>query len=343
MAMVPDNPHDSGDYNLFAQEESTLRAAEAVTNEIDRLAQGLRQLSDAYREGYQTQSRLLRLSDRIQLHLRPTHSPSPPNEKTEISALPGDGDNHHLQEVDYGLFEQEKQVLQLSENLVTQLEFVAQGLRHLNSAYRRSYREQIRMVKLSDKMQLQLQTINRRLEEQSEVLTRLATTDSLTQVHNRRHFMNLAAQALQQCQAAHQPLCLVMIDLDHFKTINDRYGHAQGDAVLIRFAELCKGHLAQTAILGRLGGEEFGLCLPEQTLEQGLAVAEGLRAALAMAQIIDSDSQRRVTASWGVAARDPAQIESLEQLLRRADELLYRAKTEGRNRVFCDIETGKGA
>nr|WP_235604439.1 MULTISPECIES: GGDEF domain-containing protein [unclassified Rhodanobacter] len=161
---------------------------------------------------------------------------------------------------------------------------------------------------------------------------RLARRDGLTDIFNRQHFVSEAEQQLQYCRKSGREACLVLIDLDHFKAVNDTYGHAVGDRVLKRAVAACQAHLRSTDILGRLGGEEFGIVLPECTLDQVLDRAERIR--LAIVEVVRGDAVDDicVSASFGVASTTRSGHE-LRQLLIHADDALYQAKREGRNRV----------
>jgi diguanylate cyclase (GGDEF)-like protein len=161
---------------------------------------------------------------------------------------------------------------------------------------------------------------------------RQARRDGLTDIFNRQHFVSAAEQQLQYCRKSGREACLVLIDLDHFKAVNDTYGHAVGDRVLKRAVAACQAHLRSTDIFGRLGGEEFGIVLPECTLEQVLDRAERIR--LAIVEVVRGDAADDIciSASFGVASTTRSGHE-LRQLLIHADDALYQAKREGRNRV----------
>jgi diguanylate cyclase (GGDEF)-like protein len=161
-------------------------------------------------------------------------------------------------------------------------------------------------------------------------LRKLATTDGLTGVLSRRAFKEEAARALGLAvRHRHEASCL-FFDLDHFKAINDTYGHISGDKVLIESAEICRAQLRQTDLLGRLGGEEFAILLPHTGATAALAVAEKLREAMANRQV-PGPEPIRFSASFGVAALDRS-APDIETLLQHADEALYEAKSQGRNR-----------
>ncbi|WP_238530888.1 MULTISPECIES: GGDEF domain-containing protein [Rhodanobacter] len=165
---------------------------------------------------------------------------------------------------------------------------------------------------------------------------KLARRDGLTGIFNRQHFVSSAELQLQYCRKSSRQACLVLIDLDHFKVVNDTHGHAVGDRVLKRAVAACQKHLRSTDIFGRLGGEEFGIVLPECTLEQALGRAEQIRAAIADAAGSDDSLAVAVSASFGVATIERSGYD-LRKLLIDADDGLYRAKREGRNRVrVCD-------
>jgi diguanylate cyclase (GGDEF)-like protein len=157
----------------------------------------------------------------------------------------------------------------------------------------------------------------------------LATTDQLTGVATRRHFWDLAEQQCAAAQRHGRPLAAVMLDLDHFKVINDTHGHATGDAVLRELSARLRSLVRESDILGRYGGEEFALLLPET--EDASALAERLRATVADAAVPADHEWLHVTVSLGVSYLQPD--DDLNSLLGRADAALYRAKAAGRNRV----------
>lgn len=160
----------------------------------------------------------------------------------------------------------------------------------------------------------------------------LATHDPLSGLLNRHAFHEQAGAALARLAAAAQPAALLMLDLDHFKRINDEYGHAAGDTVLARFATQAASSLREVDLMGRLGGEEFAILLPGCGLAEAQAVAERLRAAFAAVQIdLDEGRALRATVSIGVAMQQRRL--ALDPLLAAADRALYAAKTAGRNRV----------
>ncbi|AGA91523.1 diguanylate cyclase (GGDEF) domain-containing protein [Thioflavicoccus mobilis 8321] len=179
----------------------------------------------------------------------------------------------------------------------------------------------------------------RELRRANRRILDLARTDVLTGLPNRRYFYERLGEAVEQARHLRRPLSVLMIDLDHFKRVNDRFGHAGGDAVLTAFAELLRGRARAGDFPGRLGGEELALLLPDTDAEQGQRVAERLRADAARLRPLDEAAV--FTVSIGVATwRDG---ETGEALLARADEALYAAKTAGRDRVVVAGSASGGA
>ncbi|WP_077445665.1 diguanylate cyclase [Rhodanobacter sp. C05] len=168
---------------------------------------------------------------------------------------------------------------------------------------------------------------------------KLARRDGLTGIFNRQHFVNEAELLLQYCRKSSRDACLVLIDLDHFKAVNDTHGHAVGDRVLQRAVEACKTCLRSTDIFGRLGGEEFGILLPECTLGQVVVRAEQIRLAIATAATGENAPGIPISASFGASSVVHSGYE-LRQLMIHADAALYRAKREGRNRVNVVVHPG---
>lgn len=163
-------------------------------------------------------------------------------------------------------------------------------------------------------------------------LRRLATMDSLTDVFVRRHFMDVAQREVARCRRYNDPLTLFMLDIDHFKVVNDDYGHAAGDKVLEFFASTCRETVREPDFIGRLGGEEFAICLPETSIDEAEAVAARCREAIETASIDVGDGITvHVTVSIGMAQWHEG--ETLDDVMRRADRALYDAKERGRNRV----------
>lgn len=165
----------------------------------------------------------------------------------------------------------------------------------------------------------------------------LATIDSLTHLSNRGAFMKLAEAELARAMAGKAPVSAILFDLDHFKRVNDVFGHAIGDRVLRRFADTARAGMRRDDIIGRVGGEEFAALLPAASPETAAALADRVRSNFAAsAQWVDG-LPVNATCSAGVAGT-AGEITDLSSLLARADQALYRAKAHGRNRIATDSE-----
>ena len=165
-------------------------------------------------------------------------------------------------------------------------------------------------------------------------MRRMAQTDALTGICNRHHFTAQAEQTLAQCARSGKQVALIMLDLDHFKSINDSYGHVTGDWVLKEVAKACGALCRQVDHFGRLGGEEFAILLNGCDLKAATRVAEDCRVRVAQLRSADSGFNFRITASFGVTCSRMADYD-LDKLLSQADQMLYRAKREGRDRVIA--------
>jgi diguanylate cyclase (GGDEF)-like protein len=161
---------------------------------------------------------------------------------------------------------------------------------------------------------------------------RLAITDSLTGLHNRGAFFDRSRQEFSRSERYHDPLSLIMLDVDHFKRINDRFGHAAGDKALQVIAGLCLGTTRVADLSGRYGGEEFVILLPETDIEGAEKTARRLCEEIRGAAIQSERGEIRVTVSVGVAQVTP-EVNDLDELLDFADQAMYRAKQGGRDRV----------
>jgi diguanylate cyclase (GGDEF)-like protein/PAS domain S-box-containing protein len=163
-------------------------------------------------------------------------------------------------------------------------------------------------------------------------LRRLATTDPLTGAFNRRQFFDKAKSEFQRHRRYGHAFVLLLMDLDHFKHINDNYGHPVGDAALKSFVNTAHMIFRETDLFGRTGGEEFSALLPETATPDAVKVAERLREKISALQVIAEGHTIHYTVSIGLAALRP-EDKSLREMVRRADEALYEAKGTGRNRV----------
>lgn len=163
-------------------------------------------------------------------------------------------------------------------------------------------------------------------------LERQAHIDYLTGINNRRHFMMLANNELRRDKRHHHELSLLMFDVDHFKAINDQYGHQVGDLVLQKLVIECRGHLRTEDIFGRIGGEEFAVLLPETEIKAAIEVAERLRMVTTNTfLVLENGKSLHVTISVGVTSCSC--IDDIDLLLSQADKALYNAKNSGRDKV----------
>jgi len=168
---------------------------------------------------------------------------------------------------------------------------------------------------------------NRRLEE-------LATTDALTRLLNRRALLERLSVEVDRARRFHQQLSMLMVDIDHFKSINDQHGHLVGDAMLRQLGTLLSGAVRTIDVVARYGGEEFVLILPETATDGAAVFAERLRVMVEThAFDVDAEHNFHLTCSVGVATFPSPRVSSTEDLFARADEALYRAKSGGRNQV----------
>lgn len=175
-----------------------------------------------------------------------------------------------------------------------------------------------------------------RLKRSQLRFMQLARRDGLTGIFNRQHFVEEAEQALRYAAKSLRGACLILIDLDHFKNVNDTHGHVAGDHALKRTVSICQKHLHSSDVFGRIGGEEFGILLPECTLIQALERAESIRQAIQATPEDDTEGVP-LTASFGVATTSHYGYD-LRRMLVAADSALYRAKRDGRNRVVVSMQ-----
>lgn len=189
---------------------------------------------------------------------------------------------------------------------------------------------QVTLVDISEQIEYE-----RQLEAERAHFRQQAITDPLTGIANRRHFLDLSNQELKRAHRYRRSVSFLIFDVDHFKQINDSHGHAAGDEALKRIPEACAGALRASDVLGRLGGEEFGVLLPRTPLRQALVVAERLRERVSRIVAASGGEPFGITVSIGVAQWRPPE-ETLESVLKRADTRLFQAKRAGRDRVVGD-------
>lgn len=179
--------------------------------------------------------------------------------------------------------------------------------------------------------QRELEKKQNQLEHAYREIEALSREDSLTGVANRRFFIEMAEQELRRCTRYGFDVSMLYLDIDYFKAINDTFGHAAGDAALIRFAHECRDKLRKTDIFGRIGGEEFCVLLPHTSLEEALLTAERIRESVELIELEWENHIIRMTVSIGLARFNGN--EAIGELLKRADNALYLAKSRGRNRI----------
>lgn len=175
---------------------------------------------------------------------------------------------------------------------------------------------------------------HKQMEEQLMLLARI---DGLTGAFNRRYFMDKTEEAIAVMKRYQHPASLMIADLDHFKKINDEYGHQAGDLALKAFADACRQEIRESDIFGRLGGEEFSLMLPETTMQQAQILAERIRKATEALKIRVGARVIEITVSIGIAELND-EDEVVATMLHRADLAMYRAKAGGRNQVVASVE-----
>lgn len=183
----------------------------------------------------------------------------------------------------------------------------------------------------------ELSTAYNALKKSNEELHQLSITDGLTGLYNRKHIMDLFHQEMTRSARYDSPLSLLMLDIDHFKKVNDTYGHQAGDAVLCRLAQSLMDTLRDCDYAGRYGGEEFLILLPDSDIHSAQVTAERIRKQMDNLQFYEDQAPFTVTVSIGVAGY-PTNGRTTDDLLGCADHALYQAKAEGRNRVVCAQE-----
>jgi diguanylate cyclase (GGDEF)-like protein len=188
---------------------------------------------------------------------------------------------------------------------------------------------------------LRIKRLQDELEEKNRELERLSISDGLTGLYNHRHIHGLLHEEYERANRSHDPLTVAMFDLDRFKSVNDNYGHQAGDRVLQQFADILRNTARDIDRIGRYGGEEFMVILPETALREGAIFVERVRREVSRyAFVIGRDEPLYMTVSAGVATYPHPMVGSPETLVRLADEALYAAKAGGRNRIvrFDELE-----
>ncbi len=183
---------------------------------------------------------------------------------------------------------------------------------------------------------LRLKESQEALEAANQTLSNLASLDPLTEIYNRRYFFNLANVEFAKAQRHQHPLSVIMLDVDHFKKINDSFGHGAGDQALVKLTSYCQDTGRESDIISRFGGEEFAICCADTDIKGAMALAERIRKTIEDASFEFEGHNIQFTASLGVTSLQPSDHE-FEELISRADKYLYEAKNAGRNCCKGDI------
>lgn len=265
--------------------------------------------------------------------------------------------------MEFSLFDKEKKIVERAEQLIAKQECSPEEIKEFLAifidAFRQCYREQERLIRISDRLQEQLLetkkelliktdqlkrqaadlktlsenltleiAVRKRIEEELRIM---ADRDSLTRVYNRRRFLEFLDMEAKKIKRTDRALSLMILDIDNFKDINDQFGHAAGDRVLCHFTTVVLSGIREIDVFGRLGGEEFGVILPETSKEKAFIAAERLRSMVEKQGCILSTGNINITVSIGVAELKAGG--SKEQLMAQADAAMYTAKQKGRNRI----------
>ena len=186
---------------------------------------------------------------------------------------------------------------------------------------------------LTTSLEQKVKTRTEELRLRNLELTEMATSDPLTKINNRRRFFELAEKEYQRSKRYQHPLSMILIDADHFKDVNDTYGHQAGDRLLANLAKFFQDNIRSVDIVARYGGEEFIILMPQISCTEAAKIAERLRQIIMVEPMAETEHKIFITVSFGVACWDCQKDLSLDTLLYRADKALYQAKRDGRNRV----------
>ncbi len=204
--------------------------------------------------------------------------------------------------------------------------------------YQKAQDEIAERIKAEEQLRRHRDHLEELVKERTAEVHRLAITDALTDLFNRHHLIELGNQLLFLAQRHHSPLAAMMLDIDHFKRINDNYGHATGDEALRKLADQMRKSLRASDILGRYGGEEFVVLMPETNLQTACQSAERLLTDIRTLRVSIPQAEFGFTASIGIAELEHARQQTIDALIARADDAMYSAKHTGRNRVVVQEE-----
>ncbi len=209
-----------------------------------------------------------------------------------------------------------------------------------NQMIQRLNEHQLQLLELNQALDEKVKSRTHELELAKESAEKLAYSDPLTQLSNRRAFFDYGEQILKQASRQQSPISLIMLDIDNFKKLNDTYGHALGDKALKALANTLKNNLRSSDIIGRLGGEEFAVLLPNSKESNAFKVAQTLRQEISQIELKQDQLSIKFTASLGLVESKP-ENPSIDTLLAQADKALYISKNQGRNRVtsYSEIAT----
>ncbi len=183
------------------------------------------------------------------------------------------------------------------------------------------------------KVQLKIKSLQDELKATNSVLEELSITDGLTKVYNRRYFMDLFNLEFLKAQRYKSKLSCIMLDIDHFKKVNDTYGHQQGDRVLEFVGKVLKVQCRKFDVVARYGGEEFIIALPQTDPTGSKTVAEKIRKEIETHRFEDPRGPKMITVSMGLSFYPREDIPNMEEMIKKADSALYKAKENGRNRI----------
>lgn len=216
-----------------------------------------------------------------------------------------------------------------ADGSVTRIYGISRDISHIR-------RKEQELLHAQQELEKRVEERTRELQKLNHALHTLATQDALTQTYNRRHFFELASRLFETGVEPDDPVTLLMLDVDHFKQINDEYGHVAGDRMLQRIADACRTNLRGRDLFGRYGGEEFAIVLPATGMDNALKIAERIRETVADTQLEFKGHHIHCTVSLGLAAMHDGDHD-FHRLLYHADAALLCAKRQGRNRVVCFV------